>query len=90
MTGLLHDPREDFLAKVLPIATDLVEETGFAVKSGSPVTRGLNLAMGAEPKNKAEREFQANLLRAIWRAHPGVDYPAICASAPSDVTERLH
>ena len=68
----------DFLNKVLPLAEEAIKATGFTTKRGNTMSRALNLAMGLQPRTKAERQFQEVLLSMIALTHPGEEYPDMC------------
>lgn len=83
MTNPTSQQQNDFLTKVLPLAEKAIAAEGFTTKQGNPVPRAINLAMGLQPRTKAERQLQEVLLSMIARAHPGDEYPEMCAPAPA-------
>jgi len=78
----------DFLDKVLPLAERAVASENFVLKRGNAVSRALNLAMGLQPRKKAERQLQDVLLSMIALAHPRDEYPDMCA--PPQALPSVH
>lgn len=82
MIGPNLDQRQDFLAKVAPVISEVCQREEEAGRKAPAFARCLNLCMGHEPKTKAEKAFQDALLRAIWARWPNALYPIMCAAPP--------